>query len=331
MIKILSWFIVTLTLFSAHYAGDNPESIYAVQPTESIGKIQDPVNNEGYRDIITYGDILIAVGSSGRIDRISFSGESVKPANSPVKTALNEAVANGKSVIAVGDKGSILTSDDGESFAEVKAGINADLNSVTHFDHFFIAGADSGILFLSNDGIAWSKLDLNLKGNIVSVSADDTRCAGVTDAGEIIISNDGMNWEIFDYNQTYKGFYKQCRFRKVLVAGKRIVVAGVHDDNTPAVLFSTMGKVWSERLLHFTDLNGMNGFLENLPNDIAYDQAEDQFLVACNNGEVISLPPCTKCNTLFRLGTANLFAVTYSGNIIAVAGSGYFFAKSALR
>lgn len=292
---------------------------------------KDLIREEGYRDIIRYLDNFIAVGTGGRIDRISFAGESVIISNPFTNVTLNEAVTDGKIVIVAGNKGTILYSVDGESYRRFSIGAGIDLNTITLFGSFFIAGADSGVIFLSHDGTAWSRLELQLKGNIVSLSADETRCAGVTDEGEIIMSNDGLNWEIFDYNETYKGFTRPCRFRKVLTAGKRIVVAGVHDDNTPAVLFSTMGKVWTERLLNYTDVSGLTGFLQNLPNDLAYDPVEDQYLVACDNGEILTLPPCTKCNSLIRISSADLFAVTFADNFAIVAGSGFFYSKAILR
>lgn len=319
------------TLVCTGILHDNPVTVYPFHHPETSRSIQDVSIEEGYRDIISYGDIFIAVGTGGKIDRITGNGEYVSSGNTIVNVSLNEAVADGRSVFVAGDNGTILFSEDGELYKILQTGTGSDFNSLILFNGFLIASADSGILFLSNDGTAWHRLILQLKGNVVSLSAEGSECAGVTDAGEIILSDDGLNWEIFDYNETYRGFAKPCRFKKVLVAGKRIAVAGVHDDGTPAVLFSTMGKVWTERLLHYTDMNGQNGFLESLPNDIAYDPAEDQFLVACNKGEVISLPPCTKCNMVFRFGSADLHAAACSGNIVAVGGSGFFFGKAVIR
>lgn len=329
--RIPAWLLITVILVSAHSVNKTTAGDSSFVLTDTDSTQQNCIKKEGFRDIIRYGENLIAFGTGGRIDRISYAGEHVTLSNPFTNVTLNEAVTKGKSVIVAGDKGTILYSADGESYRRLVTGTGADLNTITLFGNYFIAGADSGIVFLSRDGTSWGRLELQLKGNIVSLSADDTRCAGVTDEGEMIMSNDGLNWEIFDYNNTYKGFAKPCRFRKVLTAGKRIVVAGVHDDNTPAVLFSTMGKVWTDRLLNYTDISGLNGYLENLPNDLAYDPVEDQYLVACDNGEVLSLPPCTKCNSLIRISSADLYAVVCSDNFTAVAGSDFFYAKAGLR
>ena len=329
--KIPAWVILTAILALAHTVNKTTTGDSSfILPDQNINK-QNHIIKEGYRDIIRYGGYFIAFGTGGRIDRISFAGDPVTLNNPFTNVTLNEAVTDGKSVIVAGDKGTFLYSADGESYNRLLTGNNTDINTVTLFGRYFIAGADSGIIFLSLNGSAWSRLELQIKGNIVSLSADETRCAGVTDRGEIIMSNDGLNWEIFDYNKIYKGFTRPCRFRKVLTAGKRIAVVGVHDDNTPVVLFSAMGKVWTERLLNYTDVNGQNGYLENLPNDLAYDPVEDQYLVACDNGEVLSLPPCTKCNSLVRIGSADLYAVSCSDNFAAVAGSDFFHAKAGLR
>jgi hypothetical protein len=61
-------------------------------------------------------------------------------------------------------------------------------------------------------------------------------------------------------------------------------------------------------------------FLTNTPNDITYDVARDQFILACDNGELFSLPSCTKCNVSVKISTNNLTAVAVDGNHLLSAG-----------
>ena len=50
------------------------------------------------------------------------------------------------------------------------------------------------------------------------------------------------------------------------------------------------------------------------------DPAGDQFILACDNGVLFSLPSCTKCNVYAKISTNNLSAITCAGDYLIVVG-----------
>jgi len=277
----------------------------------------------GYRDIESYKDCFIAVGTNGRIDVINNRGkvtDNLIPVN---KDDLNCIIEDNQILIAAGDNGTILISSDGRHFSNAESGIKANINSVSCLNGLFIAAADGGNLLVSGNGMIWSTIRLQLKGNIRSLSANASSCFGVTDAGEIIRSEDGLNWSVTDYNKEYLGFNKPCIFNKILLIPNRFVIAGKHSDGTPAVLFSTIGNVWTERQLFYDDDHGIPQMLTSIPNDITYDATGDQFFIACDNGEVLSLPSCSKCNEYAKVSENHLYGIICTGGSLVTVGEGY--------
>ena len=146
---------------------------------------------------------------------------------------------------------------------------------------------------------------------------------GVTNAGEILKSFDGIHWEIKDYNKTYTGYNKRSKFKKILAVQNNIVIIGVHEDGSPSILFSTMGNVWAERLPVYQDDRGKFSCLKNEPNGITYDPGRSQFILACDQGELFSLPECTKCNRYTKISERDLNAIIYTNDCLLIAGDDY--------
>jgi len=195
-----------------------------------------------------------------------------------------------------------------------------------------IAAVDRGVLLVSeNGGEAWRQISIPLYGEILSMSRNEICCMGVTNKGEIIKSTNGFDWKIFDYNNVYKGYYMSCSFRKILIAGGRIAVTGIHEDGTPVVLLSSLGNVWTERSLNYTDDQGMVHLTASLPNDICYDSIGDQYLLACKNGEILCLPSCSHCNKLFTISEKDLYGISCSADDLRVVGNDYELKSIKLR
>lgn len=289
--------------------------------------IEKPAGTPGYRDIVFDGSKFVAVGSGGRIDFIDASG---KRTTLPVVSSsdLNSIVSGDQVLIAAGDKGTILFRAGEGQFAEISTGTNKNINCITFFRNLWIAGADDGLLLFSGNGKTWTQSQTGFKGNIVSLDCSNSLCFGVTDRGEIIKSSDGLNWEVKDYNKDYEGYNKACIFRKIIVIQNRIMIIGVHDDQTPAVLYSSLGNVWTERLLTYRDENGTMDVLSDAPNDIVYDPQSDQFVVACDNGVLFTLPSCSHCNILYKVADRHIRGIATCNDRLMLAGddfySGYF-------
>jgi hypothetical protein len=306
--------ILLATMVTEHDASFVPYIYEKPSPPDEI---------KGYRNITAYEDQFLAVGTNGRIDRINKFGK-ITPVINPFNIKLNGVIYYNQTIIAVGNGGTILVSKDGQKCTKIESSTTKNINSITSFIGILIAAADHGTILISENENNWRKIQLPLKGDIVSISAETSICYGVTNKGEIIKTNDAINWDIIDYNSKYAGYNKPCSFKNVLIAGKRIAVIGQHEDNSPVVLFSSLGNVWMERSLNYTNDQGIIHFVTNLPNNICYDAIENQFFLACDNGEVLSLPSCDKCNKSYIITEKNLQGIICSENILMIVGDDYY-------
>jgi hypothetical protein len=279
--------------------------------------------SQGYKDVIKHEDGFIAVGTNGRIDRISKSGEIQKLQDFP-EIGLNCVLTNNNQIIVAGDHGKMLISYDHREFVKTDCGTKNTINSMTLFNNTVIAGANEGEILLGIDNTKFKSIQLNLKGDVVSVSANASYCYGVTNAGEIIHTTDGINWNIFDFNQEYKGYYQPCYFTSILVTDQVIAVAGIKDNGLPVFMISNMGKVWSERVLTYNDGQGMQNYLTDSPNDIFYDTLYQQFYLVCDNGKLMTLPNCSHCNKLEDLSAYNLSGISGNSETLMIVGDRYY-------
>jgi hypothetical protein len=228
-------------------------------------------------------------------------------------------------LLAAGDQGTILYSSDGKSFYREESGTDQNINGIAFKNGLILAGTNKGIILSSKDGKSWNILQTNAKGNIISLSVNSNFFIGVTDAGEIIKSVDGTNWEIKDYNKEYAGYNKFSNFKKIITNQNSIVIIGIHDDGSPSILFSSLGNVWTERIPVYQDNHGMTCYLTQKPNAITYDPVGDQFILACDNGELFTLPTCVKCNEFKKISEIDLNAIIYVDYYLVVVGNEYSF------
>lgn len=283
----------------------------------------------GYRDIVIAGSKILAAGSGGRLDYYEAAGSAASFSLS-YKNNINSVIALDDLTCAAGDGGMFLISEGGSEFKIISTGTTSNINGMTFFRNLLIAVADKGTILVSSDGTSFGLIQPPVKGDIVSVDANDSFCIAVTDAGEILKSEDGLNWKINDFNKEYQGYYQHSVFKKVIVTDDRIAIAGSHADNSPAVYFSSSGSVWNERTLNYEDERGRYNILESQINDIAFYPVENVFILACDNGQLMVLPSCTKCNELIKVSEKNLNAICLSGNKIVVAGESFLVKDLAL-
>lgn len=297
-------------------AGELHQSTYEIQD-------EKPVNVTGYRDIVFDGSKFIAVGSGGRIDAIDIAGRK-SSFQVTASNDLNCVASVDQSLVAAGNKGTVLFRSGEGQFSQVSSGTDKNINSITFFRDLWIAGADNGLLLFSKDGKTWTINKPGFRGNIISLDCNNSSCFGVTDKGEIIKSSDGLNWEVKDYNKDYQGYNKPCVFRKIIAVQNKIMIIGVHDDNTPAVIYSSLGNVWTERSLTYKDDNGSMNELSEAPNDIAYNPESDEFFVACDNGIIFILPSCSHCNMLYKVSDMNIRGIAMGNDRLMLAGDKFY-------
>ncbi len=279
--------------------------------------------SEGYRTVIRYEDGFIAAGTGGRIDRISASGKLLKSEEFPGE-CFNCLLSDDEMIVVAGDNGRILIAHEDGLFRIVESCTARNINSLTLFNNTIIAGCDQGEILSGDAGGFFGKTHLEVKGNIVSVSAGKDDCFGVTDEGEIIHSSDAISWDILDFNEFYSGFYQPCHFTRVLVTEDRIAITGNRNDGSPVLMFSSGGKVWTERKLNYTDEQGMPVFLRESPNDMLYDPPEEQFFLVFGKGKLMKLTSCSHCNDLAVISEEDLTGISGNENTLMVVGGNFF-------
>lgn len=290
---------------------------------EPINIMHPFINENAYREIVFFQNRIIAVGNGGRIDIIDKSGEKIKVSGSGSYN-YNCAVTVDDLLIVAGDNGTIMYASNDLRFTKAESGTDFNIHSMSVKSGLLIAGADKGSILISKNGKTWSMLQTQVAGNIISVAANDSFFIGISDKGEILKSADGMNWQVTDYNKVYKGYNKYCNFTKIIASKSSIAIIGTYEDGSPSIIFSSLGNVWTERLLIYDDEKGITRYLESKPNDVTYDQDRDQFILACDNGVLFSLPGCTKCNTYAKISSHDLYAIFYGDNYLVVTGDGYY-------
>ena len=298
---------------------DGPQDTTSV----TLNHSDQRVRSSGYQSIASLGDEFIAVGSAGRIDRISISGK-VQKTEQIEGENFNCVLADNQKTIVAGDHGSIYISLDKGVFRKVNSESKNNINAIALFRGFVIAGTDEGIILLGDVKNSFRKTFIPANGNIVALSATNSDCYGVTDEGEIIHTVDGVNWDVFNFNEVYAGFYKPCKFTSVLVTENRIAVAGVRNDGSPVLLFSTQGNVWTDRTLNYTDDQGSAYFPTDSPNSIYYDKDLDLFFLVFDKGKLMKIPSCSHCNKLAQVSTANLTGISGNGKTLVMVGENFY-------
>jgi hypothetical protein len=281
-------------------------------------------SGNSYIDVVSQNDGFIAITNKGRIDWISDNGEVIKT-KSLSGEEFREALITNQQLIIVGTQGSMFYQKKDEAFQLIESDITQTINCLAQFKNQIIAGYNSGDLRIVNPGKPHEINHLGLKGNIVSLSSNAFNCYGVTDQGEIFHTNDGLNWAIFDFNKVYDGYYKACSFGKVLVTPKQIAIIGKYNDGLPVLFFSSAGNVWSERPLTYTDEQGFNAQLGDIPSDIYYDSLKDRFILLCSNGIIMTIPSCSHCNKLYKITDNNLSGISGNEHALIIVGDDDYF------
>jgi hypothetical protein len=282
------------------------------------------LGSPGYRDVIQYDKGFIAISGNGQIDWFSETGELIQTKNIKEKN-LNSLIVRDQQVIVAGKQGIIYSSQNNSSFQKIESGTIENINCLALFRNKIIAGTDNGGLLIEKGNNSFENQFLELKGNIVSLSSGTSDCYGVTNKGEIIHSKDGQNWSIFDFNKAYNGFYKASTFIKVLVTPKQIAVIGEDVDHYPVLLFSSSGSVWSESPLNYTDTNGTLANLSDIPCDLFYDQRNEQYILACSNGKLMTIPSCSHCQKLYHISNKDITGISGNQNAVIVVGDKDYF------
>lgn len=299
---------------------EKAETSLVITPSKETAAVQQ----EGYRAVCDAGSAYIAVGTGGRIDRIT-SDKTVTRLPSETTTCLNDVISANDTDITVGDGGVIRVAKNGGDFKPAVSGTQKSLFSVTAFNGTFLAAGADGVFLRSSDGEHWESMDSGIKNNILSISANDKMCMAVTREGQILMSADGTKWNVTDYNTLYEGYSELFWFRGVRACGDAFIIVGEYQKNpgAPAILSSDTGEIWIE-----TAFNQINGkpCEESFPltvNAVAVDW--DQLVVACNGGKLLTVTDCSECSKLDILCSQNINDLASANGFLALVGGDFWF------
>ena len=290
----------------------------------SVGISSFPVNGikekpVSYKEIFARADSFVAITNDGRIDWISDKGTVIK-SKSIEGEAFHTVTINNLQMVVAGISGALYFFDNDTTFMKIETGTKSPANCLALFNGKVIAGYDNGELRIGNTGFSFKTVRIGLKGNIISLSVTTKECYGVTDQGEIIHTNDGTEWTTFDFNKIYNGYYNSCSFTKIITTPGQIAVIGKDINGLPVLFFSSKGTVWTQRLLTYTDEKGFIDTFNDITNDIYYDSSKEQFIMACNNGKLMTIPSCSHCNKLYNITDKNLNGISGNEHVIIIVG-----------
>lgn len=112
----------------------------------------------------------------------------------PQSNNLRSVAYDNSQFIAVGDAGTILSSDNGTVWKIESSGITNNLNYVAFCNNMFVAVGDTGTILTSPDGKTWS---VKMSGKIDKLNCvifANNQFVAVGDSGTILTSPDGSTW-----------------------------------------------------------------------------------------------------------------------------------------
>ncbi|WP_343253240.1 rhodanese-like domain-containing protein [Ligaoa zhengdingensis] len=281
--------------------------------------------SSSYRSVCFGEQTFVAVGTGGRIDRISVD-KMVTSLQSPVSQTLNGVAFANSRYVAVGDSGVIVVSGIDGAFQLIDAVTESDLLSVTEFGENFVAVGREGTVLTSSDGENWDELDVDVTNDFISVDSNGENCIAVTREGQVLVMKSLSLWDVLDYNEVYKDLGTTFHMRAICCCGQGYLVMGMSMDNddVPVVFKTSDGELWTEIYLDTINNVMSNEFLPIRLNSAGV--FEDQILIGADGGKLLTLTSCAECTKLTELTYYNINALAYMAEgYVLLAGDDFWF------
>ncbi len=141
---------------------------------------------------------FVAVGEQGTVATARPFGQFPHSWSSNLQSrtteALNAVAFDGSRFVAVGGKGVILTSENGETWMTRRSNAGAELFGVTHGQDVWIAVGEGGDILRSADGVEWTEASHGPMGSMAAATRWKDGGVVVGQAGMILTSPDGQTW-----------------------------------------------------------------------------------------------------------------------------------------
>ncbi len=150
-------------------------------------------------------NVTVAAGATVNLDTVKLSNGldawTIQP--SGTFNTLTSIAWTGHQLVAVGDKGTILASQDGITWVTRNSGTTKRLNDIIWTGSELVAAGNSVIL-ISPDGITWTSIIADVGSNNVSgVAWTGSKLVAIGDQFSIVSSPDGGNWAYYSQPPTY--------------------------------------------------------------------------------------------------------------------------------
>ena len=211
------------------------------------------------------------------------------------------SVAHGTNqFVAVGDRGTILTSSDGSNWALQNRRADVPLRGVAYGDGLFVAVGDGGTILSSSDGTNWAYRYTAASTPLNAVTHADGHFIAVGSAPGlstlILHSVDGINWDRIPLGSYYA---QQC-----VAYGNGVFIAG----GANSILTSTDGTNWA-----------LAQSVSKQVESVTY--ADGHYVAVGDDGSILISTDGASWTPRLPLSTRRLLGVTYGAGRFVAAGA----------
>jgi hypothetical protein len=138
----------------------------------------------------------VIVASRGKIIVSADNLQSWTAAATPTTDRLEDVIFANNLFVAVGENGTILTSNDGLNWTNQTRGVNYDLDGLGVANGLAIAVGKNGTILTSTDGTTWNYIQApGIPAELHSVAYGNGKWVAVGDSTNIFTSTNGFNWQ----------------------------------------------------------------------------------------------------------------------------------------
>ena len=327
LLLLLCGLMITGLLLLSGCTEPEENEMVNIEPAPAEDPVVPPESEvpAGYRSAAPCGNAgFLACGTGGRIDFISNDG-TVQSCESGTTENLNSVFVEGQNVVAAGDHGTLLLSYDGAAtFQSVDLKTDADLFCAVVYKGTLFVASEGGIIYRENAG-GWEAVQMETTNDVISLAPTDYCLCAITAETNILTSTDGLNWKHQDFNKVYDGLYPRYVFTKAIPAGSTMFIIGYPEENPnhPLIMYSETGEVWMmKEMMKINDEYPSD--TDNLQvHDICFNI--DQIVGVLDDGKVLSITECTKCNESTQMEEEkDLWATAVNEESVLVCGEDFY-------
>lgn len=189
-----------------------------------------------------------------------------------------------------------------------------DIEGFTKFEDSYIVVSQNYVA-ISSDLSTWEFISTGFDSPAVGIASTDSYIVAVSENGVMLRSEDCIEWTPFYHNAYYDVNFT---FYDIISVESTFYALAIDDDQMPILTSARSGLVWNQRTaeIYNDDGNGVPDVRQYNINDAVWDGS--QFMLVGDDGIVIALPSCSKCNALSVIGTENWVKGLCEGGIMAL-------------